>query len=124
MTRLFRAVYCSGCGLGTLSADPPTAVFDFAPELTHYLASVSSSRRLAINVSHGAHWRVFRTVGGMIGMVTAVLTELRRGHDRRNRIRSLEGHRAGHEQVVAVAFAEAPARWRSGTPRPGVILVT
>ena len=46
------------------------------PELTHYLASVSSSRRLAINGSYGGHWRVFRTVAGMIGMVTAVLTEL------------------------------------------------
>lgn len=105
MTRLFRAVYCSRCERGTLSADPPTAVFDFAPELTHYLASVSSSRWLAINVSHGGHWQVFRTVAGMIGMVTAVLTELRRGHDRRDRFRSLEGHRAGHRRVVAVAFA-------------------
>jgi len=48
--------------------------FDFAPELTHYLARAPSSRRRTINGSHGGHWQVFRTVAGMIGVVTAVLT--------------------------------------------------
>jgi hypothetical protein len=48
--------------------------FDFAPELTHYLASVPPSRRLALLGLHSGYWPVFRTTAGMIGMVTAVLT--------------------------------------------------
>jgi hypothetical protein len=48
--------------------------FDFAPELTHYLASVPPSRRLAIHGLHGGYTQVFRTVAGMIGVVTSVLT--------------------------------------------------
>jgi len=49
--------------------------FDFAPELTRYLASVPPSRRLAIHGLGGGYWQqVFRTVAGMIGVVTAVLT--------------------------------------------------
>jgi hypothetical protein len=48
--------------------------FDFAPELTHYLASVPPSRRLAILGLRSGYWPVFRTTAGMIGMVTAVLT--------------------------------------------------
>ncbi|MFE6869264.1 hypothetical protein ACFVFS_22235 [Kitasatospora sp. NPDC057692] len=48
--------------------------FDHAPELTHYLASVRPSRRLAMHGLHGGYTQVFRTVAGMIGVVTAVLT--------------------------------------------------
>jgi hypothetical protein len=42
--------------------------FDYAPELTHYLAS---TRQLA---AHGFHGQVLQTIAGMIGVVTAVLT--------------------------------------------------
>ena len=48
--------------------------FDFAPELTHYLASVPPPRRLAILGLHSGFWPAFRTTAGMIGVVTAVLT--------------------------------------------------
>ncbi len=48
--------------------------FDFAPELTHYLASVPPSRRLAILGLRSGYWPALRTTAGMIGMVTAVLT--------------------------------------------------
>ena len=48
--------------------------FDFAPELTNYLASVPPSRRLAILGLRSGYWPAFRTTAGMIGVVTAVLT--------------------------------------------------
>ena len=48
--------------------------FDFASELTHSLASVPPSRRLALPGLRSGYWPVFRTTAGMIGMVTAVLT--------------------------------------------------
>jgi hypothetical protein len=48
--------------------------FDFAPELTHYLASVPPSRRLALLGLRSGYWPAFRTTAGMIGVVTAVLT--------------------------------------------------
>ena len=48
--------------------------FDFAPELTRYLASVPPSRRLAILGLRSGYWPAFRTTAGMIGVVTAVLT--------------------------------------------------
>jgi hypothetical protein len=48
--------------------------FDFAPELTHYLASVPPSRRLAILGLRSGYWPAFRTTAGMISVVTAVLT--------------------------------------------------
>ena len=48
--------------------------FDFAPELTHYLASVPPSRRLAILGLRSGFWSALRTTAGMIGVVTAVLT--------------------------------------------------
>ena len=51
-----------------------TYYFDFAPELTHYLASVPPSRRLAILGLRSGYWPAFRTTAGMIGVVTAVLT--------------------------------------------------
>ncbi len=47
--------------------------FDSAPELTHYLASVPPSRRLAVLGLRSGCWPAFRTTAGMIGMVTAVL---------------------------------------------------
>jgi fatty acid desaturase len=46
---------------------------DIAPELSPYLASVASSRRLAVHGSRRARWRVFRTAAGMIGLVTAIM---------------------------------------------------
>jgi hypothetical protein len=48
--------------------------FDRAPELTHYLASVPPSRRLAIQGLGGGYWQGFLTIAGMVGVVTAVLT--------------------------------------------------
>jgi hypothetical protein len=48
--------------------------FDFAPELTHYLASVPPPRRLALLGLHSGVWPALRTTAGMIGVVTAVLT--------------------------------------------------
>jgi hypothetical protein len=48
--------------------------FDSAPELTAYLASVPPSRRLAMQGLHWGYLQGFRTVAGMIGVVTAVLT--------------------------------------------------
>ncbi|GGW58499.1 hypothetical protein GCM10010503_39460 [Streptomyces lucensis JCM 4490] len=47
---------------------------DVAPELADYMASVPPSRRLALQGLHGGGWQVFRTVAGMIGVVTSVLT--------------------------------------------------
>jgi len=44
-----------------------------APELSRYLASVTSSRRLAVHGSRSPRWRVFRTAAAMIGLVTAVI---------------------------------------------------
>jgi hypothetical protein len=40
--------------------------FDFAPELTRYLASVPPSRRLAILGLRSGYWPAFRTTAGMI----------------------------------------------------------
>jgi hypothetical protein len=48
--------------------------FDHAPELTHYLASVPPSRRLAIQGFGGSGWLIYRTIPGMLAAVTAVLT--------------------------------------------------
>ena len=48
--------------------------FDFAPELTSYLASVPPPRRLALLGLRSGYWPALRTTAGMIGMVTAVLT--------------------------------------------------
>lgn len=47
--------------------------FDQAPELTGYLASVPPPQRLAIQGLRGGYWQGFRTVAGMVGVVTAVL---------------------------------------------------
>jgi hypothetical protein len=48
--------------------------FDCAPEITSYLASVPPPRRLAIQGLQGGYWQGFRTVAGMVGVVTGVLT--------------------------------------------------
>jgi hypothetical protein len=47
--------------------------FDYAPELTSYLASVSARERMAIQGLQRGVWQLFRTVAGMVGVVTAVL---------------------------------------------------
>lgn len=47
--------------------------FDHAPELTHYLASVPPSRRLAIQGFGDGGRRIYRTIPEMITVVTAVL---------------------------------------------------
>jgi hypothetical protein len=48
--------------------------FDYAPELTHYLASVPPPRRLAIQGVGGRHPQGFWTIPAMIVVVIAVLT--------------------------------------------------
>jgi hypothetical protein len=47
--------------------------FDCAPEITPYLASVPPPRRLVIQGLRGGYWQGFRTIAGMVGVVTAVL---------------------------------------------------
>lgn len=48
--------------------------FDYAPEVTPYLARVSPREMLAIQRLRGDIWQVFRSVAGMVGVITAVLT--------------------------------------------------
>jgi len=48
--------------------------FDWAPEITGYLASVPPSQRLAIQGLRAGYWQGFRTIAGMVAVVTAVLT--------------------------------------------------
>ena len=48
--------------------------FDNAPELAPYLLSVPPSDRLAVQGILGGRWQRFRTVAGMVGVITAVLT--------------------------------------------------
>ena len=48
--------------------------FDCAPEITGYLASVPPPQRLAIMGLRAGYWQGFRTVAGMVAVVTAVLT--------------------------------------------------
>jgi hypothetical protein len=47
--------------------------FDTAPEVTPYLASVSPGERLTIEGLSGGASQRFRTVAGMVGVITAVL---------------------------------------------------
>ena len=47
--------------------------FDQAPELTPYLLSVPSEERLHVQGLWGGGWQKFRTVAGMVAVVTAVL---------------------------------------------------
>lgn len=48
--------------------------FDHAPEISSYLASVPPPQRLAIMGLRAGYWQGFRTVAGMVAVVTAVLT--------------------------------------------------
>jgi hypothetical protein len=48
--------------------------FDNAPELGPYLLSVPPEQRLRVQGLGGDRWQGLRTVAGMVGMVTAVLT--------------------------------------------------
>jgi hypothetical protein len=47
--------------------------FDNAPELAPYLLSVRPSERLQVQGLWGGPWQGFRTVAGMVGVITAVL---------------------------------------------------
>jgi hypothetical protein len=47
--------------------------FDCAPEITPYLASVPPPQRLVIQGLRGGYWQGFRTIAGMVGVVTAIL---------------------------------------------------
>jgi hypothetical protein len=47
--------------------------FDYAPEVTPYLASVSARERLAIQGLRYGGCQLLRTVAGMVGVITAVL---------------------------------------------------
>jgi len=48
--------------------------FDNAPELVPYLLSVPPEERLRVQGLGGNRWQGLRTVAGMVGVVTAVLT--------------------------------------------------
>jgi hypothetical protein len=47
--------------------------FDCAPELVPYLASVPPPQRFVIQGQRAGYWQAFRTIAGMVGVVTAVL---------------------------------------------------
>ena len=47
--------------------------FDCAPELAPYLASVPPPQRLIVQGLRASYWQAFRTVAGMVAVVTAVL---------------------------------------------------
>src|SRR5215470_5313303 len=47
--------------------------FDCAPEIAPYLASVPPPQRIVIQGLRSGYWQSFRTVAGMVGVVTAVL---------------------------------------------------
>jgi len=47
--------------------------FDCAPEITGYLVSVPPPQRLSIQGLDTGSWQGFRTIAGMVGVVTAVL---------------------------------------------------
>jgi len=48
--------------------------FDTAPEVADYLLSVPTPQRLSIQGLEAGHWQGSRTIAGMVGVVTAVLT--------------------------------------------------
>jgi threonine/homoserine/homoserine lactone efflux protein len=74
--------------------------FDYAPELTTYLQSVEPRDRLAIQGLRGGWWQAYRTVAGMIAVITAVLTGSAAG--------LIAAVASGHSLTVAVATG-APA---------------
>lgn len=47
--------------------------FDHAPELAPYLLSVAPSERLRVQGLGGGRWQAFRSVAGMVGVITAVI---------------------------------------------------
>jgi hypothetical protein len=47
--------------------------FDNAPEIAPYLLSVPPSKRLRVQGLGGGRWQGFRTVAGMVAVITAVL---------------------------------------------------
>jgi hypothetical protein len=47
--------------------------FDNTPEITPYLLSVAPSERLRVQGLVGGRWQGFRTVAGMVGVLTGVL---------------------------------------------------
>jgi hypothetical protein len=47
--------------------------FDIAPELAPYLLSVPPAERLQVQGLRGGLWQGFRTIAGMLGVITAVL---------------------------------------------------
>ncbi len=47
--------------------------FDNAPEVAPYLLSVPPSERLRVQGLGGGHFQLFRSVAGMVGVITAVL---------------------------------------------------
>lgn len=70
--------------------------FDCAPEITGYLCSVPPPQRLSIQGLDTGYWQGFRTIAGMVSVVTAVLAGPCRGPDRRRCRRSLRGGRLRH----------------------------
>jgi hypothetical protein len=48
--------------------------FDNAPELAPYLLSVEPEARLRVQGLRGGYFQAFRTIAGMMGVITAVLT--------------------------------------------------
>jgi hypothetical protein len=87
--------------------------FDCAPEITGYLASVARPQRLAIQGLRAGYWQGFRTIAGMVGVVTAVLVGSAAG--------LIAALAAGHSGVagfvtggaVAVAVLAALMRFQS-----------
>jgi hypothetical protein len=79
--------------------------FDTAPELTPYLLSVPPERRLHVEGLRGGYAQGFRTVAGMVGVITAVLV----------------GSEAG--LAVAAAF-DAPAAAFASACVIGLVLFT
>ena len=74
--------------------------FDYAPELTAYLQSVEPRDRLAIQGLRAGWWQNYRTVAGMVAVITAVLTGSAAG--------LIAALASGHSLAVALA-AGVPA---------------
>ena len=88
--------------------------FDFAPELTHYLASVPPSGRLAILGLRSGYWPAFRTTAGMIGVVTAVLT----GSDA-GLLATIAAGSAEHEPLPELDLSDLALGVTAACRRPG-----
>jgi len=92
--------------------------FDGAPELTPYLMSVPEPERLRALGLWGGRWQGFRTVAGMVAVITAVLAGSAIGllaavaSDH-----SLAGSLAAGSVVAIAALAALMRYQRSGTQR-------